>query len=450
MSKLRLSTESWSTQTIFIMAAIGSAVGLGNLWKFPYITGEYGGSAFLLVYLLCVLLIGLPLLIAEITLGRAGGANPVQGMANLAKENKASKWWWLLGINGVLAAIFILSFYSVIAGWSASYFASSLSGELVNSSAEQIQTHFANLLASPWTLLLWHSLFSLATVWIVAKGIKSGIERAINWMVPSLVGILLLLLGYVLASDGFDRSMYFLFHPDFSKLSSEAVIVALGHAFFTLSLGLGVMMVYGSYLSENHSIVKASIWIVLADTLIALMAGVIIFAIVFGNGLDASSGPGLLFQTLPIAFSSMWGGWFFGTLFFVLVVMAALSSAISLLEPAVSWLTQNWGIKRTKAAWIIGSGTWLLGVGTVLSFNLGAEFYLLPEKTFFDSLDFLTANIMLPAGGLFMALFVGWVMSQEHVQQQLHLDAKKLRVYLFLLKWVTPLLVVAVFINSLL
>lgn len=449
MSQLRLSKESWSSQTVFILAAVGSAVGLGNLWKFPYITGEYGGAAFLLVYLLCVLLVGLPLLIAEITLGRAGKANPAQAMANLAHENKASKLWWLLGLNGILAAGFILSFYSVIAGWSGSYFLSSLTGSFLETDVDQVQNHFSSLLANPWELLFWHSAFSILSIWIVSKGVKSGIEKAINFLMPGLMIILLILFGYVLASSGMGESIHFLFNPDFSKLSGEAVLVAMGHAFFTLSIGLGVMMVYGSYLSNESSIVKASIWITLADTFIALLAGVIIFAIVFGHGLEASSGPGLLFQTLPIAFGNMWGGWFFGTLFFALVVIAALSSAISLIEPAVSWLEQNWGLKRQNAAWLFGSLTWLLGVGTVLSFNSWSEVYFLPERTFFDTLDFLTANIMLPMGGLFMALFTAWVMSKDQLKSQLALPEKRFDLYLKVIKWLSPTLLIIVFISNL-
>lgn len=450
MSQLKLSKETWSSQTIFILAAVGSAVGLGNLWKFPYITGEYGGSAFLLVYLFCVLLVGLPLLIAEITLGRAGKANPVQAMANLARESGASKWWWLLGLNGVVAAGFILSFYSVIAGWAASYFMTSLQGDFIEQDVEQIQSLFSTLLANPWELLVWHTIFSLVTVWIVSKGVKSGLEKAISLLMPGLLIILLILFGYVLASDGFSESQKFLFQPDFSKLSSEAALVAMGHAFFTLSLGLGVMMVYGSYLNEQHSIVKSSLWIAFADTAIALLAGVIIFSIVFGNGLDAASGPGLLFQTLPVAFSDMWGGWFFGTLFFALVVLAALSSAISLIEPAASWLQQNWGLGRQKAAWIFGLTTWVLGLGTVVSFNEWSEVYFLPEKTFFDSLDFLTANIMLPAGGFFMAIFTGWFLSKTLLKEQLSLSQSLFLNYVLVLKWVVPVLVAIVFINNLL
>ncbi|WP_321276499.1 sodium-dependent transporter [Thiomicrorhabdus indica] len=449
MSQLKLSKETWSSQSIFILAAVGSAVGLGNLWKFPYITGEYGGSAFLLVYLLCVLLVGLPLLIAEITLGRAGQANPVQGMANLARENKASKLWSLLGLNGVLAAGFILSFYSVIAGWSGAYFVSSLQGNFISQDVATIQEDFSALLSSPWQLVFWHTAFSLLAVWIVSRGIKNGLEKAINILMPALFAILLILLGYVVASRGFEESVTFLFQPDFSKLTAEAVLVAMGHAFFTLSLGLGVMMVYGSYLNQQSSIVKASIWIAVADTAIALLAGVIIFSIVFGNNLDAASGPGLLFQTLPVAFSEMWGGWFFGTLFFGLVVLAALSSAISLIEPAVSWFEQNWGIQRNKAAWGFGFVTWVLGIGTVLSFNTWSDIYLFSDKTFFDSLDFLTANIMLPAGGFFMAIFVGWVLSKEKLKGELGLQERTLNQYRITLRWIVPVLVMIVFIYNL-
>lgn len=448
MSQLKLSKETWSSQTIFILSAVGSAVGLGNLWKFPYITGEYGGSAFLFVYLLCVLLVGLPLLIAEITLGKSGQANPVQAMANLARENKTSRWWWLLGLNGILAAGLILSFYSVIAGWSASYFVSSLQGNFEGVLLDDVQNEFSGLLANPFALIFWHTLFSALTIWIVSRGVQGGLEKAINLMMPGLMIILLILFGYVLALDSFEQSVEFLFKPDFSKLTGEAVLVAMGHAFFTLSLGLGVMMVYGSYMNENSSVVKASIWIALADTLIALLAGIIIFSIVFGYGLEVNSGPGLLFQTLPLAFGNMWGGWFFGTLFFALVVIAALSSAISLIEPAVSWLQQNWGIGRKKAAWMFGGLMWVLGMGTALSFNVWSDVHFLPEKTFFDSLDFITASILLPAGGFFMAIFVGWFMAKSQLQNQLQLESGMLSFYLLVLKWISPAMVLVVFVSA--
>ncbi len=449
MSQLKLSKEGWSNQTLFVLAAVGSAVGLGNIWKFPYITGEYGGGAFVLVYLACVLLIGVPVLLSEIALGRAGKANPVQAMATLAHENNASRLWFLLGLNGVLAGALILSFYTVIAGWGVSYFFESVRGTFNGISADEVGTHFSGLLANPYELLFWHTVVTIVTVYIVSKGVKSGLEKAISYMMPGLLLILLVLLGYATTTGSFGQSFSFLFSPDFSKLSWEAVLVAMGHAFFTLSIGLGTMMVYGSYLSQKHSIVRAGLWIAAADTVVALLAGLIIFSIVFANGLEPGAGPGLLFQTLPIAFGQMTGGWFFGSLFFALVIMAALSSAISLIEPAVSWFDQNWGIQRKKAAWILGTLIWLIGVGTVLSFNQWAEVHFLGERTFFDSLDFITANIMLPLGGLLMAIFVAWVLTAEHRAEQIDLSPGLMKWFVLDLKWLAPVAILIVFASNL-
>jgi len=449
MSQLNLSKEAWSNQTIFVLAAVGSAVGLGNIWKFPYITGENGGGAFVLVYLACVLLIGIPVLLSEIALGRAGRANPVQAMANMARENKASRLWFLLGLNGVLAGALILSFYTVIAGWGVAYFFESLTGTFNGIGKEAVGIHFSEMLASPAELLFWHTVVSLITVYIVAKGIKSGLERAISFMMPGLLIILLVLLGYATTTGAFGQSFSFLFYPDFSKLSWSAVLTAMGHAFFTLSIGLGTMMVYGSYLSNKYSIVKAGVWIAFADTVVALLAGLIIFSIVFANGLEPDSGPGLLFQTLPVAFGQMTGGWFFGTLFFALVIMAALSSSISLIEPAVSWFDQNWGIKRQKAAWILGTLIWFIGIGTVLSFNVWSEVHFLGDRTFFDSVDFITANIMLPLGGLLITIFVAWVITPEDRAQYIDLNSRLMSWFVFDLKWIAPVAVLIVFASNL-
>ncbi len=449
MSQLKLSKGSWSTQSVFIMAAVGSAVGLGNLWKFPYITGEYGGGAFVLVYLFCILLIGIPVLFSEFILGRNGKANPVQAMANVARENNGSKAWAALGFNGVLAGLLILSFYSVIAGWALFYFVESVQGKFVGADAKAVGNLFDGLLGSQVELIFWHSLFALTTIVIVAKGLKSGIEKAINFLMPGLFFILLILLGYATTTGYFAQSFEFLFKPDFSKLTWNAVLVAMGHAFFTLSLGMGSMMVYASYVSKQHSIVKAGLWIAFADTIIALLAGLVIFSIVFANGLEPGAGPGLLFQTLPVAFGEMAGGWLFGSLFFALVVMAALSSAISLIEPAVSWFEQNWAMSRIKAAWLLGAIVWVIGLGTVLSFNAWADLHFLPEKSFFDSIDFITANIMLPLGGLMMTIFIAWVMKKQVVEAELELQTELLNVFYFIIKWIAPIAVIIVFASNL-
>ncbi|GAB6070207.1 sodium-dependent transporter [Thiomicrorhabdus hydrogeniphila] len=449
MSQLTLSKDSWSSQTVFIMAAIGSAVGLGNLWKFPYITGENGGGAFVLVYLACILLIGIPVLLSELALGRSGRANPAQAMANVARKNDSSRWWVLLGLNGLLAGALILSFYTVIAGWSLAYLVQSVQGEFVGITSKEVGQNFSQLLANPAELLFWHTVASIFTVLVVAKGIKSGIERAISFMMPGLLFILLILLGYAMTTGAFGQSFHFLFDPDFSKLTWQSVLTAMGHAFFTLSIGLGTMMVYGSYISKEYSIVKAGLWIAFVDTLVALLAGLVIFSIVFANGLQPSSGPGLLFQTLPVAFGDMPGGQFFGTLFFALVVMAALSSSISLIEPAVSWFDQNWGIKRVKAAWILGAIIWFIGIGTVFSFNDWADIKFIGDRNFFESIDFLTANIMLPLGGLFITIFVAWEFKEEERDKQLSMKPWVMDKLLLDLKWISPVAIMIVFASNL-
>lgn len=451
MSLLKLSNQSWSSQTVFIMAAVGSAVGLGNIWKFPYIAGDNGGGAFVLVYLACIVIIGLPILLSEIALGRSGQANPVQAMANMAHESKASKLWAGLGFNGVLAGLLILSFYTVIAGLAVAYFFSSLQGIFVDIDSTQAQELFSDTVANPWTLVFWHSLVVVFTILIVSKGVRSGLEKAINFMMPGLLIILLVLLGYATTTGSFDQSVRFMFEPDFSKLSWEAVLVAMGHAFFTLSIGLGTMMAYGAYVGKEMSIAKASVWIVVMDTLIAVLAGLIIFSIVFANQLEPGAGPGLLFQTLPIAFGQMSGGWFFGTLFFLLVVMAALSSAISLIEPAVSWFEQNWGLTRVKSAWLLGGFAWFVGLGTVLSFNYWETIYIygFGERNVFGALDFLTSSIMLPLGGLMIGVFVAWTMRPDLKAEQIDLKGILLYLFNFSLRYVTPFAIILVFAYNL-
>lgn len=449
MSLLKLSKQSWSSQSAFILAAVGSAVGLGNIWKFPYIVGENGGGAFVLVYLACILVIGLPILLSELALGRAGQANPVQAMANLAQESKASRLWTVLGFNGVLSGMLILTFYSVIAGLAVAYFYNSVRGVFMDIESQSAQDLFASTVADPWILLFWHSLVILFTIIVVARGIRGGLEKSINFMMPGLLLILLVLLGYASSTGFFMDSFYFLFMPDFSKLSWQSVLIAMGHAFFTLSIGFGTMMAYGAYVNRKISLVNASLWIVFMDTLIALLAGLVIFSIVFANQLEPGMGPGLLFQTLPIAFGQMDGGWLFGSLFFLLVVMAALSSTISMMEPALSWLEQNWGFSRLKAAWVLGGIAWLVGLGTVLSFNLWQNVHFLGERHFFDSLDFLTSSILLPLGGLLMGVFMAWTIRVDIRTSQIPLKGLSLNLFMITLRYITPVAIIVVFASNL-
>lgn len=436
----------WSNRWAFIMATAGSAVGLGNIWKFPYMTGTNGGSAFVLVYLLCVALIGLPLMMTEIMLGRRAQRNPVDGMAHLAAEAGGARWWRGVGYMGIAAGILILSFYSVVAGWVLDYVLRAASGDFSGMTATQAKEQFSSFVANPLELLLWHTVFMFLTMLVVARGVTSGLERANKIMMPALVVILLILLGYSLAVGDVGRSIEFMFRPDFSKITPAAILSAMGHSFFTLSLGMGAVMVYGSYLQRHASIARAAFYVVLADTAIALVAGITIFAIVFANQLEPAAGPGLLFQTLPIAFGRMPGGTVFATLFFILVGFAAWTSSISLVEPAVSWLIENTALTRARASLLVGGLIWLIGIAVLLSFNEWGEVKLF-GLNFFDLFDKLTTNILLPLGGLLMALFAVWVMHAAHAQEELALNDRHYRRWLFVTRFVAPSAIVLVFLN---
>lgn len=442
MTQLRQNIHGqWSSRWAFILAATGSAVGLGNIWKFPYMTGQNGGGAFVLVYLLCVALVGVPIMVAEILAGRRGRQSPINTMRSLAAESARSPAWQVVGWGGILAGFLIMSFYSVVAGWACAYVFNAALGVFSTTPKEAIPGLFDQLLASPWTLLFWHTLFTAMTVVVVARGVRSGLEQGVRWMMPALFLLLVLLVGYAMSTDAFMQGVRFLFEPDFSKITAEGVLKAMGHSFFTLSLGMGAIMVYGSYLPQNASIAASTLMIAIADTTAALLAGLAIFPIVFANGLEPAGGPGLVFQTLPIAFGAMPGGSFFATLFFVLLVFAAWTSAISIIEPAVAYLVENRGLRRPVAAMVIGTGCWLLGIGALLSFNAWSEFKVF-GKTFFDLIDFIASNIMLPLGGLAVALFVGWVMRREHVADELAVgQGLGFRAWYFILRYGSPVFV---------
>ncbi len=445
----------WSSRLAFVLAATGSAVGLGNIWKFPYIAGENGGGAFVLVYLLCIAIIGIPIMMAEVLVGRRGRQSPINTMRTLAAEEGASRHWRLLGWAGVLAGFLILSYYSVIAGWAMSYVFRTGSGLFTGLTADGVHSIFNNLISDPERLLAWHTLFMVMTMVIVARGVRSGLEKAVKFLMPILFVILFVLVGYAWNSGAFDEGVKFLFQPDFGAITANGVLIAMGHAFFTLSLGMGAIMVYGSYLPGDASIAKTSITVSLMDTAVALLAGLAIFPIVFANGLEPGAGPGLIFQTLPIAFGHMQYGAFFGMLFFILLVFAAWSSSISLIEPAVAWLVENKGMTRVYASIVAGFATWAMGLLTVLSFNLWSEVKLLSmievfkDYTVFDLLDYLTANIMLPLGGLLIAIFAAWKMSRASSVDELGMgDRFFYPLWRFLVRYITPVAVVIVFLNA--
>ena len=433
---------TWSSRWTFILAATGSAVGLGNIWKFPYMAGDNGGGAFVLVYLACICIIGLPIMLGEIMIGRRGRSSPANSMKSLAAEANTSSAWTLLGATGALAGLLILSFYSVAAGWAMSY----IFNGFQNITAESSSSSFNNLLSSPSSLIFWHSLFIAITVFIVARGILKGLEKWINTLMPILFLIILLLCIYAMQTGAFFEGLRYLFMPDFSKINPQVMLEALGQAFFTLSLGMGAIMAYGAYMPANQNIGKTAVSVAALDTGVALLAGIAIFPIVFANGLAPSEGPGLVFVTLPIAFSAMPLGILFGTLFFVLLSIAALSSSISLIEPGVAWLIESLKIKRVTATILLGFTAWFIGLFSALSFNLLSEFTIF-GKNFFDATDFLTNQIMLPLGGIFIAIFVGWVMKKEHVLEELGFQENFIfKAWYFSIRFVAPTLVGLVFL----
>jgi len=431
----------------FILAVTGSAVGLGNIWKFPYVAGQNGGGAFVIVYLLCVFLIGMPVMMSEILIGRRGRRNPIATMALLGEEEGGSRRWRWLGVLGVTAGILILSYYSVIAGWTLAYIVKSATGVFSGASATAVAAVFDGFVGDWRLLALCHTLFMGLTVFVVARGVERGLEQAVRFMVPALLLLLLVLLGYSISSGHFSEGVAFMFTPDFDKLTWDSVLAAMGQAFFTLSIGMGAIMAYGAYLPEETSITGASAAVVVADTMIAILAGLVIFPLVFANGLDTGEGPGLVFQTLPLALGQMPGGAFFSTLFFVLLSFAAWTSALGLMEPAVAWLVEHYNRTRAQAALMIGGLIWGLGFGTVLSFNVLAElkFY---KGTVFENLDHFTNNMMLPIGGLFIAVFAGWVMCRNSSADELGGAGAIYKLWRVLARYVVPVGVLFVFLKA--
>jgi len=438
----------WSSRWTFILAATGAAVGLGNIWKFPYLTGQNGGSAFVLVYVVCVAALGIPLMMAEILLGRRGRSTPIRTMQVLAEETNTTQWWQIIGWSGTLAGMLILSYYSVIGGWTLAYIFKSTAGTFSGASGQFAAETFGHFVGSPTSLFIWHTFFMILTMGVVAGGVQGGLEKAVQFLMPTLFFLLLLMVGYSMTTGFFDKGLEFLFTPDFSKLTSASMLSAMGQAFFSLSLGMGTIMIYGSYVPKDTSIASTSIIIALADTLVALLAGMAIFPIVFANNLEPGSGPGLIFQTLPVAFGNMAGGQAFGSLFFILLLVAAWTSSISLIEPLVTWLIETYGMTRIKASLYSGIATWLFGLGTVWSFNWWAELTFF-GLTFFDLLDFVTSNLMLPLGGILMALFAGWLMKAESTKAELNIHNPTLYLaWQALVRYIAPVAVFIVLLNA--
>ena len=435
----------WSGKWTFILAATGSAVGLGNIWGFPYMAGTNGGGAFVLFYLACILIIGLPIMMAEIVIGRRASSSPVNSMKSAALDSNRSSNWQLIGWGGLVAGILILSFYSVLAGICINYIFISALPDLQLSSEDQ----FSITTSSASNLLIWHTIFIFITAGVIASGIKNGIGRFVRVLMPLLGFILILMVLNAVINGDFLQGLQFLFRPDFSQVNPQTFLSAMGQAFFSLSLGMGAIMTYGAYMSDDQKILNTSITVGGLDTLVALMAGLAIFPIIFASGLEVNSGGvGLVFITLSQTFETMFLGQVFGPLFFILLVIASLSSSISLLEPSVAYFSEKNIISRKSAAFMFGFLAWFLGIGSVLSFNVLSDFYLLGDRTILDSIVFIGNNLLLPLGGLFVAIFVGWFMKKELIQEQLQLSNGVLNTWYFFIRFVAPIAVGAILITQ--
>ncbi|MGM0694164.1 MAG: sodium-dependent transporter [Pseudomonadota bacterium] len=440
----------WTHKGTFLLAAVGSAVGLGNLWRFPYLTGENGGGAFILVYALTIFAVGIPILIAEIMLGRNSRRSPIMGMRFLTRTHNTSRAWESIGWLGATSAFLILSFYSVIAGWAIHYTGLMFTGAMVDVNADDVGQSFDALLASPTLLTLYHTLFIAASALIVGLGIHRGIEAGLRVLMPSLFVILLVVLGYGAIIGDLGAAAGFLFTFNLADLSLEGWLQAMGQSFFTLSLGMGAIMAYGAYMSGEASLTRTAFAIAVVDTAVAMVAGLAIFSLVFGAGLDPGEGPGLMFVTLPLAFAEMPGGALIGGAFFILVLGAAISSSISLIEPVAAFLVERFDLTRPQAVAVMVIASWALGLLTVLSFNLWAEgslFHALFGRSAFDVIELLT-NIFMPLGGLLIALFAGWALTHSEVMKEMRTNEHWFRLWRFLVRFVAPAAVAFVFLRS--
>ncbi|SHJ55925.1 sodium-dependent transporter [Paramaledivibacter caminithermalis] len=439
--------DGFGSKLGIIAAAAGSAIGLGNIWKFPYITGENGGAAFIIVYLICIALIGFPVMLSEFIIGRRAQKNAIGSFKKLAPGTP----WFLTGWMGVVAAFFILAFYGVVAGWCLDYIVKAITNSFAGQTTEQIGNAFTGLISNPWQPVIWQIIFMALTAFIVLAGVKDGIEKYAKILMPLLLGIIIILDIRAITLPGSGAGLAFLFKPDFSKLSAQGVLTALGHAFFSLSLGMGTMITYGSYIQKKENLADTAIQVTIADTLIALLAGVAIFPAVFAFGIEPGAGPGLVFVTLPNVFQQMPGGYFFGLLFFILLTVAALTSSISILEVVVAYVVEDMNINRKKAAVVAALLITILGIPCSLAMGPMANIKLLGGRNFFDTLDYIASNWLLPLGGLFISIFVGWILGKENVEDEVTCGGVKisyLPFFMFLARFIAPIAIAIVFLNG--
>ena len=438
------------------MASVGCAVGLGNIWLFPYQAGANGGGAFVLIYLAAIFGLALPVLLAEIMLGRRGAAAPPEGLAALAKESgRSENWRWMGILLGAVGALFALGFYCVVGGWTIAYAFKAAAGQLQQLSGEQSAQMFGELSATPGSLLPWFVAFTVLTIFISSKGLHAGIERAVKIMMPTLFVMLVAMVLYSAFVGDFAAAAQFLFQPDFSKITSNVVLAALGTAFFSVSVGITNMMAYGSYIEKSTNLPESATIVVIADTTVALLAGLAIFPIVFMAGIEPAGGGGLAFISLPIAFGQIPGGLLFATVFFVLLFFAALTSSIGMMEPPVSWLRDSFNLSRRKAALTAGLIAFVLSLSAALSFNVLGDVRLLgnlkvfADKTIFEFFVYMVTQVIMPAGGILVAIFAGWVVKRQFSASEMFNGEEPLayKAWLFIMRFVAPVLLAMVLVD---
>ena len=428
----------WSSSFAFLMASVGFAVGLGNIWRFPYVTGENGGAAFVLVYLACAFGIGVPILMAELLIGRRGQGSPPSAMANVASQSGRSQQWKWVGGMGLLAAYTIEIVYSVVVGWVLWYLFKAITTGFAGVDATVANAEFASVLDNNLGMLAWTLVGLAITGAIIYAGVQNGIERAVNIMMPMMFLLLLGLAAYNYFAGGFEQAVAWLFTPDFSKIGFGTVLAAIGQAFFSIGVGMAGMMVYGSYLPKSISITHSVLIIVVADTGVALLAGLVIFPAVFHYGLDPAAGAGLIFQTLPVAFAQMPGGYVFSVLFFLILSVAGITSMVGLVESVNAWVEERFNIPRHKSAVLVVGSIAMFSILSIMSYNVMGELNM-GGMNFNDVMDYFSTKILLPVGGLLIAVFAGWVVKKEATRDELtSLNGLAYEVWHFLIRFVVP------------
>ena len=429
----------WRNRTTFVFALSASAIGFGNLWRFSYLSGEYGGAPFIVTYLLCLFLIAMPVMVAEVVLGRAGGASPVMAIRQACDRSAISRGWVLVGVLACLTGLLMLSFYSVVAGWSMAYASFMNSGLFSAARAAEVGQHFERFLADPAQQIYWQSLFLLCVLGTVVLGVRRGLGLLVWIAVPVMLVLLAFLIKFAFDNGDIDATRDFLFSIRWVDFSPQSVLVALGHALFTLGVGVGTGISYGAYAPQRIPIARSLLAVAVIDTMIALLAGLAIFPIVFANNIAPSAGPGLMFISLPYAFGNVMQGEMSGAIFFALVVLAALGSAVAIMEPIVAALTKFSRLERFTAALIVAVTVWLLSVAVVMSFQPGRELNWLGYQSLFGFLDALTAKLLLPLVALLIAVLAGWQLRPEILRQALDRESRLFfSLWRFLLRYIAP------------